>query len=298
MAGRGAFLNLVTPGLKTVFFTQLKIAKTMFQQYINLGASKRAFEDDYKIAGPGQMIQKAEGAVYTFDEPIGGDTVRYSHITYGLGFRVTEEMLEDDLYGVMNRMSRELAKAAQYNKDVLGASILNNAFDTNYTGYDSSALCVSDHTPLGGGSDQSNVGAVDLSLPALQAAIEAFEGWLDDRGYHIDIEPETLIHNTGDIWEAGEILESEFIPTSADNAKNIVRSKYGIKPMYLKFLTDTDAWFVVGRKGDHDMKMYIRKDNQFRNSEDPFNGDGIYTARQRISKGFSDWRGVYGSPGA
>lgn len=300
MAGRGSFGPLLTPGLKTIFFNQLKATKSVYDKWINVDSSSRAFEDDYKIAGLGQMVQKAEGAVYTFDEPISGDTRRYTHLTYGLGFRVTLEMYEDDLYAVMNRMSKELAKAAQYNKDVQAATVLNNAFNSSYAGYDSLELCSTAHVNLGDGATQANEPstAADFGLLALQAAIEAFEGWTDDRGFMVDTEPKLLVHNTGDIWSAGEVLESEYVPDTADNTKNIVRSKYGIVPFHNKFLTDADAWFLLADKGSHDMKMYLRKDTSFNDAEDPLNDDMIYTARQRLSVGFSDWRGVYGSPGA
>lgn len=300
MAGRGSFGPLLSPGLNAIFFDNLRVTKPVHQMWINVESSKRAWEDDYKVAGLGRMVQKAEGAVYTFDEPISGDTRRYIHLTYGLGFRVTQEMYEDDLYGVMTRMTKELAKAANYNKEVQAASVLNNAFDSNYTGFDGLELCSTAHVNLGDGNTQANepATAADFGLAALQAAIEAFESWTDDRGFIIDVTPKTLVHATGDIWEAGEVLESEYVPDTADNNKNIVRSKYGITPFHNKFLTDADAWFLIGDKSDHDMKMFIRKDTSFGDAEDPLNGDMIYTARQRLSVGFGDWRGVYGSPGA
>ena len=299
-ATRGKFSPLLAPGLMTIYFRYLKIHMNEYQSWINDKKSKRAYEDDYEVAGLGQMIQKGEGAPFTFDDPLGSSTLRYTHLTYGLGFRITQEMMEDDLYGIMNRMTEELAKSASYNKDVQAASVLNNAFDSSFTGIDGVELCSRAHTQLGGGSNQANEPAVDvdLALASLQAGIEEFEGWLDNRGFKVDISPEWLCHNTGDIWNAGELLESEFIPTSADNAKNIVRSKYGIKPKYLKHLSDADAWFLLASKGDHAMKMYIRIGDQFRNDDDPFNGDALMTGRHRLSVGHSRWEGVYGSKGA
>lgn len=298
-ATRGAFSPLLVPGLMDIYFRKLKIRKTEYTEWINVKKSKRAYEEDYKLAGLGRFVQKGEGEAYTFDDPIPGSTLRYTHLTYGLGFRVTEEMMEDDLYGVMNRMTEELAKSAAYNKDVQAASVLNNAFDSDYTGYDGVELCSTSHPNLGTGTQSNEPSSgVDLTLSSLQAAVEAFEGWTDDRNFKTDLMAEWLVHATGDIWTAGEILESEFDPTSADNAKNIIRSKYGIKPKHLKHLTDADAWFLLGKKGDHDMKMYMRVGDQFRNSDDPINGDAIFTGRHRLSTGFSDWRGVYGSSGA
>lgn len=300
MATRGSFGPLLTPGLHAIFFDELKVTKPVHTKWINVETSKRAWEDDYKIAGLGRMVRKDEGGVYTMDEPISGDTRRYTHITYGLGFRATEEMYDDDLYGVMQRMSRELAKAATYNKEVQAASVLNNAFDSNFTGFDGVELCSDSHPNLGNANTQANAPSTgtDFSLLALQAAIEAFETWTDDRGFIIDITPSMVAHAAENIWEVGEVLESEYVPDTADNNKNIVRSKYGISPFHYKHLTDSDSWFLLGNKSDHDAKMFMRKDTSFNDSQDPFNGDMIYTARQRLSTGFSDWRGIYGSAGA
>lgn len=296
-ATRGGFSPLLAPGLMDIFFRKLKIRKTEYTRWINVRKSRRAYEDDYKIAGLGRFIQKGEGEAFTFDDPISGSTLRYTHLTFGLGFRVTQEMREDDLYSVMNRMTEELAKAASYNKDVQAAGVLNNAFDSSYTGYDGVELCSTSHPNLGPGT-QSNYAAADMTLATVQAGLEAFEGWTDDRGFKIDVDPKFLVHATGDIWTAGEILESEYVPDSADNAKNIVRTRYGLTPMHLKHLSDADAWFILADKGNHDMKMYLRIDDQFRNSDDPLNGDAIFTGRHRLSTGFSDWRGVYGSTGS
>lgn len=282
-----------------MFFDELDVIPMEHPKWINVESSKRAYEDEYKLAGLGQMVQKGEGAVYTADEPIGGDTLRYTHLTYGLAFRVTEEMLEDDLYGVMNRMSKELAKSASYNKDVQATSVLNNAFNSSFTGLNGLELCSLVQSDLDGGT-QSNepTTPVDMDLPAVQAAIEAFHSWTDDRSFQIQAKPMHLIHATGDIWMANEILKTEQVPHSADNTINVVKSMFGLTPMHLRHLTDADAWFMTGSKSDHDMKMWMRVNDQFRNSDDPWNGDAIFTARHRLSTGFGDWRNVYGSPGA
>jgi hypothetical protein len=219
-------------------------------------------------------------------------------LTYGLAFRVTIEMMEDDLYAVMNKMSSELAKSAAYNKDVQATSVLNNAFSASFTGYDGLSLNNTAHTNLGGGTQSNRPSTdVDLDLPAVQAAVEAFESWTDERGFEVETTPKTLIHARGDIWTAGEILQTEHVPTSSDNAINVVRSKYGIMPLHLRHLTDPDAWWLISGKDQHDMKMYLRVNDQFNNDDDPFNDDAIFTARHRLSTGHSDWRGNYGSSG-
>lgn len=299
MAARGQHNELLAVGLATVFFKQLKTRDTEHTKWITVKSSKKAYEEHYDMAGLGQMVEKPEGGAYTFDEPIEGTKIRFTHVTYGLAFRVTEEMLEDDQYGIMNRMSTELAKSAAYNKDVQATSVLNNAFDSSYTGYDGVELC-SDAHPLRGGGTLANepTTQVDLASAPLQAAIEAFESWTDHRGFYTDHNPKYLIHATGDIWEAATILETEHKPHSADNDINVIKSRYGIMPMHLKHLTDADAWFLIGDKGEHGMLMYMRKNDSFRQSDDPYNGDLIHTARHRLSVGFDHWWNVYGSTGA
>jgi len=204
---------------------------------------------------------------------------------------VTELGIKSTVWKRINGFPTELREAL--------LNVLNNAFDSDYTGLDGVELCSTVHPNLGGGTQANEpTTQVDLDLPALQAALEAFEDWTDDRGFKIDHTATWLVHATGDIWMAGEILESEFVPDSADNAKNIVRSKYGIKPLHLKHLSDADAWFLISNKSGHQMKMYLRVNDQFKNSDDPLNDDAIYTGRHRLSTGHSDWRGVYGSQGA
>lgn len=294
---RGKFSPLLAPGLARVFFRFLKDRKVEYTAWINEKKSKRAYEEEYKVAGLGQFVYKAEGAVYTFDEPIPGDTIRYTHMTYGLGFRITQEMWEDDLYGIMNRMSKELARSSGLNKEVQAHSVLNNAFSSSYTGLDGVSLVNAAHPLLGGGT-LSNLGTGDVSLAGLQAAVEHFENLTDDRGYKVEVTPRYVIHSPGDIWEVGRILESEYQPGTADNDKNILKSKYGLVPKVSHYLTDTDAWYMTADKSQHDMKIYMRVSDQFKNADDPLTGDAIFTGRHRLSTGFGDWRGVYGSQGA
>lgn len=293
MANRGAFSPLLAPGLASIFFKQLKVRKTEYAAWCNVKKSQRAYEEEYKIAGLGQLVVKGEGEVYTFDEPLSGDTIRYTHQTFGLGFRVTEEMLEDDLYGVMNKMSAELAKAAMYNKDVQAATILNFASDSTFSGLDGIELGSTVHPLLGGGTGSNTFAdPTDFDMPSLQAALELFENWTDDRGFKTDAKPMKVLHGVPNIWAVGEVLQTEKVPDSNDNAVNIVRSRYGLSDQLLKHLTTTSDWGVISAPGEHDLKMWMRVDTQFRNSDDPLNGDAIFTTRQRLSTGFGDWRNI------
>lgn len=296
-AVRGKFSPLLAPGLASIFFRTLKDMPTEYTSVINTKKSRRAYEEEYKVAGLGSMFQKAEGAVYTFDEPLSGDTIRYTHLTYGLGYRVTEEMMEDDLYGIMKKMSSELARSAHLNKEVHGHAPYNNAFDSNFPGLDGQPLISASHPLLGGGT-LSNLVTGDFSLDALQEAVELFENLTDDRGFKVLMKPKRLLHSPSNIWEVNKVLGSEYEPNTSDNNINVVRSKYGITPHLDHYFTDSDAWFLVADTKELDVKMWIRVDDQFRNSDDPLNGDAIFTVRHRHSNGHGDFRGVVGSAGA
>lgn len=301
MASRGPFSPLLAPGLAAVFFRNLRDRPTEYTRWLPEKKSRRAYEEEYKIAGLGQFVYKAEGSVYTFDEPIPGATIRFIHQTFGLGFRVTEEMIEDDLYGVMSRMSKELSRSATLNREVQGFSPLNNAFNALFTGYDGVSLVHAAHPLLGGGT-LSNLVTGDFSQDALQSAIELFENFTDDRGYRVMVTPKFLMHAPPNIWEVGKVLESELEANTADNNANIIRTRYGIQPDLYHYFTDTDAWFLRATKSDIDddngARMYNRVSDQFRSDDDPLNGDALFTGRHRISTGFGDFRWVVGSAGA
>lgn len=299
---RAAFSPLLAPGLATIFFRNLKDRPPEWTKWMPTKTSRRAYEEEYKLAGLGQFVYKAEGTVYTFDEPIPGDTLRFTHLTYALGFRVTEEMLEDDLYGIMNRMSKELARSSSLNKEVRAFSVLNNAFSTSFPGFiASTALCSNSHALLGGGT-LDNLVTGDFSQDALQAAIELFEAFTDDRGYKVRVEPKMVIHSPGDMWEVNKVLKSEKEANTADNNINTIRTMFGLTPEMVHYLTDTDAWYLTASKSDitsgDGARMYIRVNDQFKSNDDPLTGDAIFTGRHRLSVGYADFRWLVGSQGA
>lgn len=301
-ANRQKFSQLLAPGLAAIFFRQLKDKPPQFDRWLPTKTSRRAYEEEFKLAGLGQFTFKAEGAVYTFDEPIPGDTLRFVHQTFALGFRVTEEMMEDDLYGIMQRMSRELSRSARLNKEVQGFSILNNAFNTAFAGYTpGEALVQTDHELLNGDT-LDNLVTGDFSQDSLQQALEMFDTFTDDRGYKVDVTPKVVIHSMPDFWEVHKVLKSQLEANTADNNINVIRTMFGLTPMKVNYLTDEDAWFVTASKGDIDgtlgARMYIRVNDRFRSDDDPLTGDAIFTGRHRISTGFGDFRWIVGSAGS
>lgn len=301
-ARRTQFSPLLAPGLASIFYKNLKIRPIQFSKWMPTKTSKKAYEESYKLTGLQRFTFKAEGSVYTFDDPIPGSTLRFLHFTYALGFRVTEEMLEDDQYGIMNRMSKELANSAVQNKEVQGFSVLDNAFSTSFVGYTAGeALCQNTHTLLNGDT-LDNLVTGDFSQDALQEALELFEAFTDDRGFKVHVRAQSLIHSPGDIWEVNKVLKSELEANTADNNMNVIRTMFGIEPMLVHHIADSDAWFLTASKGDIDStegaRMYIRVNDRFRSDDDPLTGDAIFTGRHRISVGWGDFRWIVGSAGA
>ena len=173
----GAFSALLAPGLRHIFFEKYSAYPDEHAQVFNIGTSERAYEEDTKLAGLGVIIKKGEGEATTFQDPIMGALRRYTHSAFSLGFRVTREMYDDDLYDVVKRMASALGRSVHQGIQVNAFDVINNGFvTTNNVGFDSLALFSTAHTVLQGGT-QSNRPTVDadLSVTSLQAAVENFE---------------------------------------------------------------------------------------------------------------------------
>ena len=223
---------------------------------------------------------------------------RYVWATYGLGFRITQEMLEDDLYGIFgNKMSKALGRSARNNFEIVAMSPYNNAFDTAFNGFVSGeSLCDTAHA-LGRGGTASNRPAadVDFSLVALQAAIEHFHNLVGEEGLPMLRSPKWLIHGVANHWAVSQVLKSQFLPGTQQNDINQVAME-GIQPFLSHYLTDPDSWFLIST--EHDVNYFERIPPTFSNTDDFDTGDAKYKLRRRAGAGFGDWRGIYGSSGA
>jgi hypothetical protein len=300
------FSALLAPGLMEVAFNEIDAQQPQWPQVLNTDTSERAYEEDLKVAGLGSMLPKPEGTNTQFDDPLIGSAKRYTHVSYGLGFRITREMYDDDLYSIMNGMSAELGRAAAYKIEVDAWSVLNNAFSSSFTGWDGLALCHTAHTRLDGGATIANRPStdVDFGFTAYQAALDHFNTLKDDRGRPLIMSPSLLIIDPTFKWIAKEVLGSEYRPYTANNEINPLKGEIDENGfLTCRYLTDADSWFLltppkkVKKSGGHDLKFIWRTKPEMANSDDFLSGDALFKTFARYITGFSEWRGVYGSSG-
>lgn len=297
----GQFGQLLAPGLRKIFFQSYKEVEPQYTQLAKAGTSDRAYEEDLEVIGLGSMPAKPEGTSITYQEPAQGGKVRYTHVSYGLGFRVTHEMWSDDLYSVMRKMPKELGKAARNIREVTFWNLCNNGFSTVY-GFPKNgtneAVFNTAHTLLGGGTlaNRATVDA-DFGVAALEAAILLFDNLTDELGFPITVMPKWVVHTPTIKQAVREVLGSEYRPYTANNEINAVRQD-GLQSFMVRYLTDSDSWFVFADKSEHDFNFITREDVKFQNGDDFDTGDAKFKAFQRFSVGVGDWRGSFGSQGA
>jgi phage major head subunit gpT-like protein len=293
---RANFGPLLAPGLRSVFFDQYDSYPTEYTEIFNVHTSTRKYEDDYSVSGFGLVPQKDESVGIIYDDPVPGYSKRYTHTTFGLGFRVSRELYEDDMYGIIRRMPKALGKSMRLTVEIDAANVLNNGFTAStYAGPDGVALFSASH-PLTGGGVSSNTLAVaaDLSETSLEQAMIDIMATTDDRGLLQMIRPKKLVVGPALAWTASRLLESTLTPGSANNAINPAK---GIMPFVVNhYLTDPDAWFILA--DDTQLNWFWRRKPDFDNDNDFDTEDAKFKATARWSNGFSDWRGVYASPGA
>lgn len=296
----GAFSHLLAPGIRKVFFMHMKDRKMEHQELFMVLTSQRAYEEHLELAALGTMPLKPEGANVTYQDFIQGDLKRFTHQTFALGFRATEEMMEDDLYNQIMRYARALKRSAMNSIEVLCFNVLNNSFTTE-SGFPKGGvvqpLVSTTHTLLGGGTASNRPATdVDISFAALEAAILHFNTLSDERGLPLDIMPEKLVHHPEQLFLVEELLRSEYRPHTANNEVNALKGR--LTPFWSRYLTDTDAWWVVGEKNEDGLVLFKRRQLRLQNGDDFDSGDAKFKASHRHSAGCSEWRYLYGSTGS
>jgi hypothetical protein len=303
---RAQLLKELLPGLNALFGLEYKRYENEHADIFEKETSERSFEEEAKLSGFNAAPVKNEGQAIAYDNAQEVWTARYNHETIAMGFSITEEAMEDNLYDSLSaRYTKALARAMAYTKEVKGAAILNNGFDTNYTYGDGVTLFNTSHPLVSGGVNSNRpASGVDLNETSLEAAVIAIAAFTDERGLLIAARPTKLIVPPALMFVATRLLETELRPyTSGDSfAKNDVNALKSMSSIPQGFavnhyLTDTNAWFL---KTDvpNGLKMFERVALQTGMDGDFDTGNVRYKARERYSFGVSDPLGVYGSPGS
>lgn len=305
---RAQLLKELLPGLNALFGMEYKRYGEEHREIFDIESSERSFEEETKLSGFGAAPNKAEGTAIAYDNAQEAWTARYTHETIALGFAITEEAMEDNLYDSLStRYTKALARAMAYTKQVKAANILNNGFSQNYLGGDAVSLfgtngsgTVVNHPLVNGGTNANRpTTGADLNETSLEAAVISIAAWTDERGLLIAAKPRKLIVPPSLMFVAKRLLDTDLRVGTADNDINALKAMSAIPGGYSvnHFLTDTNAWFLQtdvpnGLKMFERVKMSTGMDGDFDT------GNVRYKARERYSFGWSDPLGVYGSPGA
>ncbi len=298
---RSQLLKELLPGLNALFGLEYAKYGEEHKEIFETETSDRSFEEETKLSGFGSAPVKGEGSAIEYDTAQEAFTARYTHETVAMGFAITEEAVEDNLYdSLSSRYTKALARAMAYTKQVKAADILNNAFAAGTTYGDGKSLCATDH-PLVGGGTNSNEPAVaaDLNETSLEAAVIQIAGWTDERGLLIASKPKKLIIPPNLQFVATRLLETEGRVGTADNDLNAIKSNGVVPGGYTvnHYLTDTDNWFLT-TDIPNGLKHFVRSPMATSMDGDFDTGNSRYKARERYSFGVSDPLGIFGSPGA
>jgi len=298
---RAQLLKELLPGLNALFGLEYARYGEEHKEIFETETSERSFEEETKLSGFSAAPVKNEGSAIAYDNAQEVFTARYNHETIALGFSLTEEAIEDNLYDSLSaRYTKALARAMAYTKQTKAAAILNNGFDTDYPGGDGQPL-FSDAHPLVSGGTNSNIPSVatDLNETALENAVIQIAAWTDERGLLIAAKPRKLVIPPSLQFVATRLLETELRVATADNDINAIKSNGSIPEGYTvnHFLTDTDAWFLT-TDVPNGLKHFVRTPLAQSMDGDFDTGNVRYKARERYSFGWSDPLGMYGSVGA
>ena len=298
---RAQLLKELLPGLNALFGMEYKRYGEEHKEIYETETSERSFEEETKLAGFSAAPVKPEGQALAYDNAQEAWTARYNHETIAMGFSITEEAMEDNLYDSLSaRYTKSLARAMAYTKQVKAAAVLNQGFNSAVTYGDGVSLFSTAHPLISGGSNSNRPAtAADLNETSLESAVIQIAGWTDERGLLIAAKPRKLIVPPALMFTATRLLETELRVATADNDINAIKNNGSIPEGYTvnHFLTDTNAWFLT-TDVPNGLKHFIRTPMSTSMDGDFDTGNARYKARERYSFGVSDPLGIYGSPGA
>jgi len=296
----GSFAKALWPGVNAWYgkaYSEYPVEWTkLFEQF----KSTRQFEEDVGVSSFGLAVVKPEGAPIYYDSERQAFITRYQHVTYALGFIITREIMEDDQYDVVGqRKAQGLAFSMRQSKEIIAANVYNRAFNSSYTGGDGKELLATDHPLFAGGTWANELStAADLSEASLEQAHIDIAGFTNDRGLLISVRPKALIIPRQLMFEAKRITAPTGRPGTDTNDVNAMKAM-GLVPEVVvnHYLTDTDAWFLR-TDAPHGMKYFERRGDSFDMDNDFDTENAKYKATARYSFGWTDPRGLFGSPGA
>src|SRR6516225_2832494 len=247
---RAQLMKELVPGLNALFGLEYQRYQEEHKDVFTIENSERSFEEETKVTGFGPAPVKAEGAATQYDEAQETYTSRYTHETISIGFAITEEAFEDNLYDSLSkRYTKALARSMAHTKQLKGASVLNNAFNSSYPGGDGVSLCNVSHPLVLGGALNANTPATasDLNETSLEAAATTISLWLDDRGLLIAAKPRKLVIPAGQIFTATRILRSQYRPGTADNDINAIYTNGTIPEGWAvnHWIVDPKSWYII-----------------------------------------------------
>ena len=298
---RAQLLKELLPGLNALFGLEYARYGEEHKEIYETETSERSFEEETKLSGFSAAPTKNEGQAIQYDNAQEAWTARYNHETIALGFSITEEAIEDNLYDSLSaRYTKGLARAMAYTKQVKAASVLNNGFSAQYVGGDGQSLFSTAHPLVNGGTNSNTpTTAADLNETSLEAAVIQIAAWTDERGLLIAAKPRKLVIPTGLMFVATRLLETELRVGTNNNDINAIKNNGSIPEGYTvnHFLTDPNAWFLT-TDVPNGLKHFERVALQNSMDGDFDTGNVRYKSRERYSFGWSDPLGVYGSSGS
>lgn len=290
----------LVPGLNALFGLTYKSYPEQHKQVFATENSDRAWEEELKLSGFGLASTKTEGSAITYDNAQEAWSARYNHETIALGFAITEEAIEDNLYDSLSaRYTKALAKSMAETKQIKAMSVLNNAFSPSYLGGDGKALCATDHPTVAGGVNSNTQSvAADLNETSVEDMWIQISGWTDERGLKIAARPQKLVIPVNLAFTAERLLKANGRVGTADNdiAAMVTMGVFPQGYVINNYLTDTDAYFVTTDIPDG-LKHFVRASMKTATEGDFETGNFKYKARERYSFGFTDPLGLWGSPG-
>jgi hypothetical protein len=298
---RAQLLKELLPGLNALFGLEYAKYGEEHKEIYETESSERSFEEETKLSGFAAAPVKNEGSAIAYDNAQEAFTARYTHETIAMGFAITEEAVEDNLYdSLSSRYTKALARGMAYTKQVKAAFVLNNAFTGGPTYGDGVVLCSTSHPLVSGGVNSNTPStAADLNETSLENAVIQIAAWTDERSLLIAAKPKKLVIPPALQFVATRLLETELRVSTADNDINALKNNGSIPDGYCvnHYLTDTNAWFLL-TDVPNGLKHFVRTPMSTGMDGDFDTGNVRYKARERYSFGVSDPLGIFGSPGA